>query len=161
MSPESWNASLTTSLDFSPKHKSSVLSFTIFVSITNAIDTPSPSNTSSRYGTIFSLISWSSMLFIELIWLTTNSISPTSNRLRSWLKISFGSLELRSLPAPNISTANSSISTPQISDRSSAAFWSTGVQVGERNINVSEMIAAIKSPAIFFGISTPCSWYIW
>ena len=32
-----------------------------------------------------------------------------------------------------------------------------GVEVGERNISVSEMIAESRSPAISFGISTLCS----
>ena len=61
------------------------------------------------------------------------------------------------LPAENISTARSSISTSAIFARLSAAALSTAVQVGERNMSVSEMMAAQSRPAIFFGISTPFS----
>ena len=42
--------------------------------------------------------------------------------------------------------------------KSSAAARSMGVQVGERNIRVSEMIAEHSSPAICGSISTPLSW---
>ena len=57
----------------------------------------------------------------------------------------------------NISVAYCLMSRLAIFASSSAAARSSGVQVGERNISVSEMIAESKSPAISFGISTPCS----
>ena len=48
-----------------------------------------------------------------------------------------------------------------ISASAPAAILSCSVQVGERNISVSEMIAAQRSPAILGGISSFCSPYIW
>ena len=42
-----------------------------------------------------------------------------------------------------------------------AAFSSTGVQVGLRKASVSERIAASSRPAIWGGMSTPFSSYIW
>ena len=57
----------------------------------------------------------------------------------------------------NISVAYSLMSRPAICASSSAAARSSGVQVGERNISVSDRIAEHSSPAIFGSIGTLCS----
>lgn len=75
-------------------------------------------------------------------------------------KISSGDLSFRLLPALNISFANCSILIPAISASAPAAILSDNVQVGERNISVSEIIAAQRSPAILGEISSFCSPYI-
>ena len=53
----------------------------------------------------------------------------------------------------NISDAYSLMFRPAIFASSSAAMRSSGVQVGERNISVSDRIAEHSRPAIFGSIS--------
>ena len=66
-------------------------------------------------------------------------------------------MPFRLLPARNICFAYSVILIPAITASSFAAPTSLGVQVGERNISVSERIAEHRRPAISFGISMPRS----
>ena len=53
------------------------------------------------------------------------------------------------------------MSTPAMPARRLAAFTSTGVQVGLRKTSVSDRIAASSRPAVWGGISTSFSSYIW
>ena len=53
------------------------------------------------------------------------------------------------------------MSTPAIWARRLAAATSTGVQVGLRKTSVSDRMAASSRPAVWAGISTPFSSYIW
>ena len=83
------------------------------------------------------------------------------NTLKSCKNTSSAVLPSSFSPASNISLANSLMSTPAIFARRLAAFTSTGVQVGLRNTSVSERMAASSRPAVFCGMVTPFSSYIW
>ena len=113
--------------------------------------------TVSYYGKSTSFTSCNSSTFIELICPTPNTFSPTVNCLKSWKQISSGVLPFKLLPALNISIAISSSSIPAIFASSVAIALSTAVQVGERNNNVSEIIAQHNNPAIVGGTATPDS----
>ncbi len=63
-------------------------------------------------------------------------------------------MSFRLLPARNISDANSGMLMPAMSASASAAALSRNVHVGDRNISVSEMMAAQSSPAMFGAISS-------
>ena len=65
------------------------------------------------------------------------------------------------IPFLIVSSAYFSISMPAISASFVAASLSNSVQVGERNIRVSEIIAEHIRPANEGVISTPFSQYIW
>ena len=64
-------------------------------------------------------------------------------------------------PASNMASAYFSRSTPAISASARAARSSMGVQVGLRNIRVSERMAESMSPAVVGSISAAFSRYIW
>ena len=72
-------------------------------------------------------------------------------------KVYFDDRNLNSFSYLNISLAKSSILMSAISASALAAILSCWVQVGERNIKVSEIMAAQRSPAILGGISSRCS----
>ena len=91
-------------------------------------------------------------------WPTPNLTLPREKTLKSWWKTSSAVRPVRSAPASNMESAYVGMSTLAISASASAAALSFGVQVGERNMSVSERIAESMSPAMFAGISTPVSW---
>ena len=83
------------------------------------------------------------------------------NTLKSCRNTSSAVLPSSFSPASNISLAKVLISTPAIFARRFAVASSSGVQVGLRNTSVSDRMAASSRPAVFWGISTPFSSYIW
>ena len=148
------------SFALAPQHNSSVDSSRMSVSIKNTICTPFFSSTFGRYGVSISFTFCSSSLLMEFNCPTPNTISLTVNCLKSWKQISSAVFPARLLPALNIACACSSRLIPAIFASFLAIFSSSGVQVGERNKSVSEIIAEHRSPAIVGLISTSFSLYI-